>query len=292
MISKIHRIIVTLSNNKGMSVSCLIHLSLFILLLVNFPQCQHKRSPEIMISVDLLPISNKTNVENKQKAQPKTEKEAKPISKPVEEPEEVKEEVKPKPEPKPEPVAKPQEEIVKKKEEIKEKPKPKEIKKSKPETKKLEDKKTDKKKKPVKKKDNDYDSILKSLEEGAKKEVETDEVVDKPSKGPHSDSMPLSLSVKDAIKMQIEKCWSPPAGNKDAGKLAVLLNIAFKPDGTVANVKIVDSIKYASDELYKVAADSAVRAVHKCSPLQNLPIDQYDLWQNLEFNFDPSDLIY
>ena len=79
MISKIHRIIVTLSNNKGMSVSCLIHLSLFILLLVNFPQCQHKRSPEIMISVDLLPISNKTNVENKQKAQPKTEKEAKPI---------------------------------------------------------------------------------------------------------------------------------------------------------------------------------------------------------------------
>jgi hypothetical protein len=105
-------------------------------------------------------------------------------------------------------------------------------------------------------------------------------------------NLPTAYKRLKAIKKQIEKCWSPPAGNVDAGKLAVLLNITFGQDGSATSVKIKDSFKYNSDELYRVAADAAVRAVHKCSPLQGLPVDQYSSWQNIEFNFDPSNLIY
>ena len=38
-------------------------------------------------------------------------------------------------------------------------------------------------------------------------------------------------------------------------------------------------------------SDSALRAVHKCSPLKNLPIDKYGSWRAMELNFDPQDLL-
>ena len=295
------QIIAKLKQNLGMSISIILHVSLFILLLVSFPQCQHKKPQEIIISLDLLPISKNTNVENKQIATPKT-KEEKPIEKPkpIEEikPEEPKPETKPeepKPETKPEepkPEIKPEEPKPEAKPEPKQEIKPvikeeKVIEKKKPEAKKIE-----KKKKPAKPKVNEYDSLLKSLEKTTKINDALEPDVDKPSKGPHDSNMPLSLSVKDAIKKQIEQCWNPPAGNMDAGKLAVVLNITFQQDGEVISVKIEDNFRYNTDELYRVAADAAIRAVHKASPLQGLPVEQFSSWQYLEFHFDPSGLIY
>ena len=295
MIDKLIHIIATLKRHLGMSLSVFLHISLFILLLINFPQCQRKRPPEIIISVDLLPIGKVSNVANKQLAKPKPKEEAKPIDKPksIEEPipehtpqEKEKPQDKPKPEPKPEekPIEKPKEEV---KPIDKAKPK-EEIKKTEP---KPEAKKEDKKKKKAKPKLSEYDKLLKDIQEIEKKTDQAEETLDKPSKGPHDADMPLSLSIKDSIKKQIEQCWSPPAGNKDASKMQVLLEISFKQDGSVANVKLLDSMRYNSDEIYRVAADAAVRAVHKASPLQGLPIDQYSSWQNLEFNFDPSGIL-
>ena len=271
--------------HKGMSISTFFHLVLFALLIFNFPQCQRQRPPEMIISVDLLPIANETNIENKQ-TKLKSEKEEKPIDKPkaAEEPEqETKPE--PKPEPKPEVI---KQEIKKTEEKIKKEESPAVVK-PKP-TPKKEEKKEKKKKKP-KPKANEYDALLKTLEESNAKS-EAEEIVDKPTKGPHNVGMPLSLSLRDSIKKQIEQCWSPPAGNKDAGKLQVLLDISFKQDGTVASAKVLDNSRYSSDEMYRVAADAAVRAVYKCSPLQGLPVDQYSSWENIEFNFDPSEMIY
>lgn len=288
MFDKLKQVITLIQYHPGMSMSVLMHLALFAFLLVGLPQCQRKTAPEIIISVDLLPISDNTNVENKQATAPETKNEKeKPIDKPrpiepeaeVKKTEEVKEEPKPEPEP-----AKDAIPLKDKKAEEKKLEKPKEEK-TKPK------KEPEKPKKPTKPKASEYDALLKTLEDTVKKN-DRKEKVDKTTKGPSDVGAPLSLSVKDAIKKQIESCWNPPAGNKDAAKLQILLNIAFNRDGSVASVRIIDTIKYGNDEMYKVAADAAVRAVYKASPLQNLPAEQYNIWKNLELNFDPSNLIY
>jgi outer membrane biosynthesis protein TonB len=280
MIDKLLQIINRLERHPGMSASVLMHLTLFIFLLISFPQCQRKNPPEIIISVDLLPIAKKTNIENKQASQekPKENKPADNKPKPVKKmQEEVKKE-------EPEPILeKKKEEVVEKKPEVKKEPKPK------PKEKPVPDKKQPKKK--TKPKESELDTLFKNLMEEEKKN-DNKEKVEKTSKGPMDPGAQLSMSVKDSIKRQIEQCWNPPAGNKDAAKLQVLLDISLKQDGTVANVRIIDNSRYTGDDLYQVAADAAVRAVYKCSPLQDLPVDQYDVWRNLEFNFDPSDLIY
>lgn len=272
--------------HKGISISSFAHIFLFALLLFNFSQCQSKKSEEIIISIDLLPIAKETNIENKQNKK-KSEKEIKPIIKPKTEEKITKEIKEEKPEPKVEPKVEPKKEIIKNEVVTK---------KDKIEKKKIEVPKTKPvttPKKPVKKKPktNEYDALLKTLED-LEEHSDQDEVVDKTSKGKHNPAMSLSFSVKDSIKKQIEQCWSPPAGNKDAGKLQVLLDISFKPDGTVSSAKVINNNRYSSDEMYRVAADAAMRAVYKCSPLQGLPVDQYKAWERIEFNFDPSEMIY
>jgi outer membrane biosynthesis protein TonB len=278
---KLLQIIARLKRHLGMSVSAFMHIFLLILLLINFPQCQRKNPQEIIIAVDLLPIAKVSNVENKQVEKPKIEE------KPAEKPKPV-EEVKPvlAPEPKPEikPEPKPEPKKLDPKKEVVKKPEPKDSPKPKPDPKKNEKKK----KKPIL---SEYEKLLKDLQEIEKKNDIQEDVADKRSKGPHNSDIPLSLSVKDSIRRQIEQCWNPPAGNKDAAQLQILLRISFKLDGSVAKVKVIDNNKYNSDELYKVAADAAVRAVHKASPLQGLPADQYNIWQDLEFNFNPSGIL-
>ncbi len=49
--------------------------------------------------------------------------------------------------------------------------------------------------------------------------------------------------------------------------------------------------RYNSDSFFRAAADSALRAVHECSPLKNLPPEKYDTWHYMELNFDPKDML-
>lgn len=290
-------IIALLKRHLGMSISSLLHFALFVFLMLNFPQCSRKKPNELIIAVDLLPIAKTTNIENKNTAKPTEEKleEKKPVAKeePKIEKPPIKEEL-PKEKPEPE---KPKEE--EKKEEIKkddvvikkkEEPKKKEKKDDSPK-KNTTPKKDDKKKKPQKPKMSDIDKLMKNLLAEEQKNDLKEQTSNKPSKGPFDPSSSLSLSVKDSIKRQIEQHWNPPAGNKEAAKLQILLKISFKIDGTVASVKVIDNNRYNSDEQYQVASDSAVRAVYKASPIQNLPTDQYSSWQELELNFDPSNIL-
>jgi hypothetical protein len=66
----------------------------------------------------------------------------------------------------------------------------------------------------------------------------------------------------------------------------------MRADGTVEDAKIVDLSRYAADNFFRAAADSAVRAVKnpRCSPLK-FPPQKYDQWKNFTLNFNPKDLL-
>lgn len=293
-----------LKRHLGISVSAFMHLILFSLILINFPQCERKKSQERIITVDLLPITQNTNIENKQTSKQEKKEEKIEKKQPSVKQEEVKNYPLPEPTPEKEEVkSEPKSEKIlpiKEKEEVKKEPKPEEISPA-PKEKKVEPKKETKKtkdlpKKIEKKKDKkpqmtEFEKLLKDLRAEEKKNDLQQKVADKPSKGPYNPNNSLSLSVKDSIRIQIEKHWNPPAGNRDAAKLQILLRISLKSDGSVASVKIVDNMLYNSNDMYRVAADAAIRAVYKASPLQGLPLNQYNVWQDLEFDFNPAGIL-
>ena len=102
----------------------------------------------------------------------------------------------------------------------------------------------------------------------------------------------LTISEEDLLRRQIEQCWSPPIGARNAETLIVEVSIDVNPDRTVANATVVDKSRYGSDPFFRAAADSAVRAVRnpRCSPLE-LPADKYDQWKHIDFTFDPRDML-
>jgi len=72
----------------------------------------------------------------------------------------------------------------------------------------------------------------------------------------------------------------------------VILHIHFDEDGTVLGIHNKGGDDRGMPDFYRAFVDNALRAVQKCSPLQGLPKDLYPSWKEIEFTFDPRDMIY
>ena len=92
----------------------------------------------------------------------------------------------------------------------------------------------------------------------------------------------------DAIRRQIEACWSIPAGARSAENLVVGIRVWVNPDGSVARAEILDRARMGVDPFYRSAAESAMRAVRhpRCSPLR-FPPKKYDQFKVMVLNFNP-----
>ena len=205
---------------------------------------------------------------------------------------------------------------------IKKEPEPKKVEKKpekKPEPKKENKKTTEKdKKKPEAKKDkkdkkkdsSDDDlanSVLKSLQEGGKKSSKNkkkqqslNDIMENAIKGDTTSEFDneseMSLSEIDAIRSQISRAWRVTSfsGGKDNKNLKVTVKIQVEEDGEVKDVKVTNrSIPNGVDgQVYNAFVDSVIRAIRTASPLQNLPKEKHNTWNEMELVFDSSGMIY
>ena len=208
-------------------------------------------------------------------------------------------------------------EKVKKKEEervVSEQAPPKKIKKEKPDAVPLPDKKTEKVKKIDEKKQNPekIETEVKQVSEFEKKELfdpnniaalidkskenlaETIKTTKKTtqSQDKNIDLSGLTLSEEDALKAQIFGCWSIPLGLPYNKNLLVRIKLQLKPDGTVIKSEILDHARMnkPGQGFYKVLAESALRAIMLCQPLR-VPTTGYERWKELQLNFDAREML-
>ena len=102
-----------------------------------------------------------------------------------------------------------------------------------------------------------------------------------------------TMTEKDFLRAQIERCWNFDPGARDAGSLVVKIRILINADGTVTQSTFEgDQGRYASDPYYRAAADSARRSPLSCSPLKSPPgrPDFYKSFPDITLNFDPRSL--
>ena len=102
----------------------------------------------------------------------------------------------------------------------------------------------------------------------------------------------LSLSEEDALKAQIFGCWSIPLGLPYNENLLVRIKLELNPDGTVSQSEILDHARMnkPGQGFYKVLAESALRAVKLCQPLR-VPSTGYERWKELQLNFDAREML-
>ena len=287
----------------GWRVSLVLHVIVLLLVIFGLPaffEAQRDMEP-VTISVEILPITGKTNIKPSAREVAPDVQEVKEQPKPVQEASKTVTPPKPTP-PTPTPTPPPPPKEVVSPDAPKEKKEPEKPKdEPKPQPKKEE-------KKPEKKKpDESLDDIMKKVADAAKSSPQTQpnpkpapkqtapvaDTSNKPNNSTQYDaSQPMSMSELDAIKSQIAKCWNMPAGAKDAQNLIVRLKLQYNPDGTLSARPTLasDQGRYASDGFFRAAADSAIRAAQQCSPLVGLPADKYNTWKEIDMGFNPSEM--
>ena len=132
--------------------------------------------------------------------------------------------------------------------------------------------------------------IDKSKEEAASEVNKTDQVTQDQVK--NFENKALTLSEEDALKAQIFGCWSIPLGLPYNENLLVRIKLELKPDGSVISSEILDHARMnrPGQGFYKVLAESALRAIKLCQPLR-VPSTGYERWKELQLNFDAREML-
>ncbi len=99
----------------------------------------------------------------------------------------------------------------------------------------------------------------------------------------------LSLSELDALQSAMYRCWRIPLDAKNPEELIVRVRVSLRSDGHVQSVDVLDraAISMSSNPYLKIAAQRAVSAVSKCAPYDFLPVDKYDRWKEMTLRFKP-----
>ena len=207
-------------------------------------------------------------------------------------------------------------EKVKKKQEklVSEQAPPKKIKKEKPDAVPLPNEKIEKVKKIEEKKQNPekLDNEVKQVSEFEKDEMfdpntiaalidkskedlaETTKKQDKVTQSQDSSMnlTGLTLNEEDALKAQIFGCWSIPLGLPYNENLLVRIKLKLKPDGSVVKTEVLDHARMnkPGQGFYKVLAESALRAIQLCQPLR-VPTTGYERWKDMQLNFDAREML-
>ena len=151
--------------------------------------------------------------------------------------------------------------------------------------------------KELKKKPNQLQSVLKSIEQvkkdfSDKKKKDKEENKNEEKVTPTQLGLNLSISEIDAVRRHFQQCWNIPSGAREAGGLATEIKVRFNKEGNVIDAKIVDIRRMKRDRYFRTAAESALRAVlnPRCKNAP-LPENKFDKWKNLTLNFDPKSII-
>ena len=266
--------------NRSILISSVLHLILIMITALSLPFLAKKPIdlPPI-VSVELIQITDKTNIPFAPKAKKIIEK--------------IKE---------------------KEKKLVSEQAPPKKVKKIKPDSVPMPDDKVKKVEKIKEDKQNPekIDNEVKQVSEFEKKElfdpnniaalidkskIETSETSQKTDKVTQDqqksiESIGLSLSEEDALKAQIFGCWSIPLGLPYNENLLVRIKLQLNPDGTISQSEILDHARMnkPGQGFYKVLAESALRAIKLCQPLR-VPTTGYERWKELQLNFDAREML-
>ncbi len=266
--------------NKSIIISSFLHLVLIMITAFSLPFLAKKPIdlPPI-VSVELIQITDKTNIPFAPKAKKIIEK--------------IKE---------------------KEKKLVSEQAPPKKVKKIKPDSVPMPDDKVKKVEKIKEDKQNPekIDDEVKQVSEFEKKElfdpnniaalidkskIETSETSKKTDKITQDqqksvENIGLSLSEEDALKAQIFGCWSIPLGLPYNENLLVRIKLQLNPDGTISQSEILDHARMnkPGQGFYKVLAESALRAIKLCQPLR-VPTTGYERWKELQLNFDAREML-
>ena len=95
---------------------------------------------------------------------------------------------------------------------------------------------------------------------------------------------------EESIRRQVASCWLVDLGLPGLEDMEVAIKAELDPDGSVKSASTVIGTDKLTDLNYIKFAESARRAVLKCSPYKFPATKPYDDWKTVIFNFNMKDM--
>ncbi len=146
-------------------------------------------------------------------------------------------------------------------------------------------------KKQLPKKEDDLDRLIKDLESNGGT-AKNDSKTNNSSTKPYNEHIPLSLSEKDNIKIQIEKKFANPVALDFKPKeLVIKIKLKMNKDGSIENAASLNSSIYRKkySSIFNTLKNALIRASHVASPIVGMPPNKYggpNGWKEIELTFD------
>jgi hypothetical protein len=99
----------------------------------------------------------------------------------------------------------------------------------------------------------------------------------------------LGQSAGENIRNSVMVNWLPPADMTEMKDVHVQIRLTLDRAGKIVGKPKV-TMTGGPQKTQKAVAASALRAVLRAAPFKNLPMDQYDVWKEVNINFQADDL--
>ena len=114
----------------------------------------------------------------------------------------------------------------------------------------------------------------------------------------YNENIPLTLSEKDNIKIQIEKKFvNPIVIDFKAKELVIKIKLNMNKDGSIEHATSLNSSIYPKkhSNIFNTLKNALIRASHIASPIVDMPPSKYggpNGWQEIELTFDAHYLMH
>jgi hypothetical protein len=140
----------------------------------------------------------------------------------------------------------------------------------------------------------DINSIAKLLEQSKpskNEQVASTTPLGSPTQNMQHMSPSLSAAIDGWLTDAYLRCWQPPPTMPEGAKYVAEIKVAFNADGSLSARPLL--VNPPSDPAWRAYAESAMRAVLKCNPLQVPPqyIPYFEQWKNKTVHFDPENAL-
>ncbi len=115
-----------------------------------------------------------------------------------------------------------------------------------------------------------------------------DKLPDEKNQNPALPKQELTIRDIDAIKVQMRRCWTIPAGAANAHKLVVKIKVFLDVDGNMITPPKV--LTRARGRFFRIAVENALRALSRCQPFK-MPPEKYEVWREMVLIFNPSEML-
>ena len=98
----------------------------------------------------------------------------------------------------------------------------------------------------------------------------------------------LNVSVVDALRVAMTRCWVIDKNRNDIGDIRAVAHLTMRRNGTVRDVWFESAARAETDPAFAYVLDTIRAAINTCQPLRMLPPSDFAKWEKIQLTFYPT----